>query len=250
MSNRASKHEARRPAVWKVGELARIARVTVRTLHHYDAIGLLTPGMRSSGDYRLYTRDDLERLFRIRLYTALGVPLQEVKTILDAEQVSREEALTLHRERLQRELDRFRTQIRTIDRLLEDASAMTPEEIFDGFEAEQRWGDTPQWKEAAKRTATYDKEQMAAIRQESDELLAALGDLLSGGASPRDTEATELAERYRLHIDRWFYPLTRESHVALGALYVDDPRFRATFEDVVPGLAAFVKEAIEANARR
>lgn len=233
-----------------VGEVARIARVSVRTLHHYDAIGLLQPGTRSRGDYRLYSRADLERLFRIRLYAALGVPLAEVKRILDEERVTREEALSAHRSRLLEQVDRFRFQIRTLDRLLENPNDMNPEEIFRGLEAEERWGETPQWRESARRTKNYDKAQLAALREESDGLLKALGEARVAGESPQGEEVLGLVEAYRLHIDRWFYPLTREGHVALGAMYVEDSSFRETFESIAPGLAEFVKEAIEANARR
>ncbi|HED65897.1 MAG TPA: MerR family transcriptional regulator [Planctomycetes bacterium] len=244
-------------AYHRIGEVARIARVTVRTLHHYDQIGLLSPGMRARGDSRLYTRSDIERLFQIRLYAALGVPLREVRRILDDEGFSKAETLARHREVLEQEIARYRARIHTIDRLLEDQDDMSAEELFEGFEseelereAERRWGETPQWAEAKARTKSYDKAQLAEIKKESHEILASFGELLRAGEAATSEEAVELAETYRMHIDRWFYPLSREAHVQLGELYVTDTRFQQVFESIAPGLAAFVQAAIEANSRR
>src|SRR5215203_5254239 len=66
-----------------VGEVAELAGVTVRTLHHYDRIGLLTPSERTAAGYRRYTPSDLDRLHRVLVYRELGFPLEEVATLLD-----------------------------------------------------------------------------------------------------------------------------------------------------------------------
>lgn len=242
---------------YRIGEVARMARLTVRALHHYDAIGLLSPSMRSAGDYRLYSREDIERLYQIRLYSALGFPLKEMRRLLDDPAISFETALTEHRRRLEAEIQRFEVRLRTLDRLLENPEIMDAEELFDGFEreqwqedAEQRWGSDPRFTESRARVASYDERTMTEIRQEADALLREFAEVKASGKPASDGAARDLAERYRQHLDRWFYPLSREDHVPLGEMYVADERFQKSFERVAPGLAAYVRDAIVANAAR
>lgn len=241
----------------KIGEVARIARVTPRTLRHYDAIGLLSPSGRSNGDYRLYSPTDLARLHQIRLYGALGMPLDAIKSILDREDFDARAALREHRERLALQIEHTTTQIATLDRLLAGDADLPPEELFAGFEAEawmreaeHRWGDTPAWETAQRRTSEYGDREFRAIRQEHDALLEDYRRALNDGTDPASPTATALAERYRIHIDRWYYPLSKAAHAALSELYTADERFKATYERIAPGLARFVARSIVANANR
>ncbi|NLI79619.1 MAG: hypothetical protein GX442_24645 [Candidatus Riflebacteria bacterium] len=117
-------------------------------------------------------------------------------------------------------------------------------------EAHRRWGDTPAWKESRRRTASYGPKDWEAIKKEADGIVRAMADLQATGADPTSPPAMDLADQYRRHIDRWFYPCSREIHAQLGTMYVEDPRFAATYEKYRPGLAVFVRDAIHANARR
>lgn len=241
----------------KISEIARMARVSVRTLHHYDAIGLLSPAVRAAGDERRYTKADLERLTEIRRLASLGLPLDRIGEMLDEPEVARNEALKEHRARLAERAAHLDSQLRAVDRLLDDDTDDATGDAFEELEeaerhreAESRWGHTSKWKESQRRVAGYDARQMASIERESREILEELGALCDAGRLPNDAEAMELAEAYRLHIDRWFYPLSRDAHVDLANLYVDDVRFRRTFESVASGLARFAREAIRANADR
>lgn len=242
---------------YRVGEAARIGRVSVRTLHHYDAIGLLRAASRSNGQYRLYSRADLERLHHIRLYRMLGLSLEEIQRVLDDPAFDPREALRMHKERLTAEIEESRALVDTIDRMLRGSDGVSAEELFDGFqseayahEARERWGDTESWRESNARVGTYDERTLATIRAEHEQLLDDFAAALQAGREPSSTEAMELAERARLHIDRWFYPLSRDAHVSLSELYLADPRFNETYERVAGGLAAFVVESIAANATR
>lgn len=117
-------------------------------------------------------------------------------------------------------------------------------------EANHRWGKTPAWKESHRRTAAYGPKDWETIKKEAAGIVRAMADLLAAGTDPAGTAAMDLAEQYRQHIDRWFYPCPREIHAQLGTMYVEDPRFAAFYEKCRPGLAVFVRDAIHANARR
>ena len=132
---------------------------------------------------------------------------------------------------------------------------MDPKAIFDGFdpreheeEAKERWGDTEAYKESARRTSTYTAEDWKRIRAELDTLLRRLADRLAKGIPSNDNAVVGLAEDHRRHIDRWYYPCSPEMHTGLAQMYVEDERFRATFEKHGEGLADYIAEAIRANA--
>ena len=248
---------------YKVGEVAALARVSVRTLHHYDEVGLLRPSARSEAGYRLYTMGDLERLQQILFYKELGFSLDEIREMMSDPAFDRREALLAQRELIAREAERFEAMLRLIDKTLaamEGGFALTKEEMFEVFgdfdpaqyegEVQQRWGHTEAYRESARRTKGYTKEDWQRIKAESEEINAAIAALMDQGVTPDDVRALDAVERHRLHIDRWFYPCSREMHAQLGQMYVNDPRFTATYEKIRPGMAKWVAEATAANARR
>lgn len=115
-------------------------------------------------------------------------------------------------------------------------------------EARERWGETDAWRESRRRTRAYTPEQVETIKAELEEIEADFALLLEGAEAPDGDQARAVAERARLHIDRWYYPCPPRMHVALAEMYVSDPRFRAHYEDRKEGLAEFVAAAIRANA--
>ena len=248
-----------------VGEVARLTGVTVRTLHHYDEISLLTPTDRSQAGYRRYTGEDLGRLHRILSYRALGLSLDDIAEILDDPHTSAEGHLRRQRELVQARVKRLGELLLTIDRELEGLQMginLTPEERFEVFgdlpehdklddysaEAEQRWGGTDAWRDSQRRTASYDKQQWLRIREEATAIEQRLAEALRAGTAPTDHAAMELAEEHRGHIGRWFYDCPLEMHVGLTRMYVDDPRFTAHYDRLEAGLAAYVSDAAAANA--
>ncbi len=243
--------------LYRVGEAARIGRVSVRTLHHYDAIGLLHPSHRGKGRYRFYTRSDLDRLHQIRLYQLFGLSLEEIGRVIDAPDFDARGALRQHRQRLMSEVAESRALIQTIDRLLDGHSVLASEELFLGFreefwavEASERWGEGSAWREAQERANGRDRKSLEKIRAEHQEILRKWSAAMRGGHGPTSEAATDVAERARCHVDRWFYPLSREAHVALGRFYVSDARFKEVYESVAEGLAQYVAESIKANRDR
>jgi DNA-binding transcriptional MerR regulator len=248
------------PATYTIGHVARAAQVSVRALHHYDEIGLVKPSARSAKGYRLYTAADLERLQQALFYRELGFPLEEILRILADPDFDRRHALVAQRARLAERAARAEALVRLVDQTidrLERGETMTPEEMFNGFdpapyeeEARARWGATETYAESMRRTKRYTREDWAAIRADSDAITQAFAEAMERGVAPGDAAAMDLAERHRLHIDRWFYPCSSRIHVGLGEMYVGDPRFAANYEKVRAGLAEYLREAIRANALR
>lgn len=243
-----------------VGDVAKLTGVSVRTLHHYDQIGLLRPSSRSPSGYRLYTTADLERLQEILFFRELGFDLDGIGRILAAPDHSRADALARQRDLLVERIARLNHVLQLVDRsidAIQRGNAMTTEQLFSDYdaaaletEAEARWGETEAFRESKRRTKSYDKATFAAIQAEADAIVDALADTLRAGLPASSEAAMELAERYRLHIDRWFYPCSHAMHRSLGEMYVADPRFTAYYDQRQPGLAAHVRDAIAANADR
>ena len=247
---------------WTVGQVADVFGVTVRTLHHYDEIGLLTPSERSRAGYRLYTDEDLTRLQQIVVYRRLEMPLEEIATLLE-----RDEDAVAHlrrqREAVMTRLDELADIVVAIDRALEremsDQPATTEElkELFgDGFkdeyqqEAQERWGDTDAWKQSAARTKGYTKADWAEVKAEMEAVGAAFVAAKRSGEPATGEAAMDAAEAARLQIHNRFYDCSYDFHRNLGDMYVADPRFTKTYEDQEPGLAQYVRDAIHANADR
>ncbi|MGI5244790.1 TipAS antibiotic-recognition domain-containing protein [Dactylosporangium sp. CA-139066] len=117
-------------------------------------------------------------------------------------------------------------------------------------EARQRWGDTDAYKESARRTSSYTKDDWARIKSEAAENTARFGDAFASGEAADSVTAMDLAEAHRQHISRWFYDCPLDMHRGLGDMYVADPRFTANYDTDRPGLAQYIRDAIHANAER
>lgn len=241
---------------YRVRELARMAKVTVRTLHHYDEIGLLRPAARSRAGYRLYGDDEVARLQQIQIHRALGMPLEAIRAALDDPRFDRLEALRAQRRQLEARLRDHERMIAAIDRTIasvEGGTTMTASELFDGFdptaheaEAEQRWGDTEAWAESRRRTQGYGAPEWKALKEEADAIYQRLGAHLAAGAAPTDAKVQDDVRAHREHIDRWFYPCSAAMHRTLADLYDGDARFGANIDRYGDGLAAFLAAAIRA----
>ncbi len=246
-----------------VGEVARLAGVTVRTLHHYDRIGLVRPGSRTSAGYRAYDAHDLDRLQQVLLYRELGFPLEEVATLLDDPDADPAAHLRRQHRLLRERLERTQAMVAAVEKEMEARQmgiSLTPEERFELFgngfsdeyqaEAEERWGDTEAWAQSQRRTSAYTKADWVRIKEETDDVEHRFAAALRDGVPADSAAAMDLAEEHRQHISRWFYDCPPEMHAGLGRMYVEDERFTAHSEEVAPGLAQYVSTAVQANAAR
>ena len=246
-----------------VGQVAERFDVTVRTLHHYDEIGLLVPTRRSPSGYRLYTDADVTRLQHVVVYRRLGFALEEIALLLDDPEVDVADHLRRQRAAVRQRLDEMTDLVVAIDRALEaqmngiNLTREEQKELFgEGFseeyqvEAQERWGDTDAWTQSRTRTSRYTKEDWQAIKAEMDAVHGRLAALLRAGEPADGAAAMDAAEEHRAHITRWFYDCPPAMHASIAEMYVSDPRFTATYEDIETGLAVYVRDAVAANAVR
>jgi DNA-binding transcriptional MerR regulator len=272
---------------YQVKEVAQLSGVSIRALHHYDAIGVLTPSLRTAAGYRLYDGDDLLRLQQILIGRELGLSLEDIRRSLDDPSFDRRRALLEQREALRRRARHTAEMIGAIDAAIlmidrdhdarivaevcdapggaslheeEDASMSSNvdlKEIFDGFdpdqyahEVEQRWGGTDAYEVSIQRTRSYSEADWQKFKEEQGSIYADAVVAMKLGRGPSDPAAMDVAERHRLSIDRWFYPCSPRMHCGLADLYEADERFRGNIDQHAAGLAAFLSAAIRANAQR
>ncbi|MFI6910239.1 MerR family transcriptional regulator [Nonomuraea sp. NPDC050394] len=248
---------------YSVGQVARLAGVTVRALHHYDEIGLLSPGERTAAGYRRYTESDLDRLQQVLFYRELGFPLEEIAVILDRPDASAMTHLRRQHGLLVRRIERLKNLTAAIEKEMEARTMginLTPEERFEVFgdfrpedhaeEAERRWGGSTAYEQSRTRMANMTKADWVRFTEEGGAVARALAEAYEAGAPADGPRAMDLAEEHRQHLTRWCYDCTYEIHRGLGDMYVADPRFAANYEPLAEGLTQYIRDAIHANAAR
>lgn len=238
---------------YTINELATLAGVSVRTLHHYDEIGLLSPGRAANG-YRTYGEADLLRLQQILFFRELDFALEDIAQALAKPDFDMAAGLAEHGERLREKKDRLDALLATIDKTLAKLSGkkdMSDDELFDAFmekhekeyaaEAEEQWGGTDAYRQSTERVKKMSKDDLKRIAKAGEELTASIAATMTGG--PASTETQALIAK---HYDglRAFYEPTPELYRGLGNMYVDDPRFRAYYERFDPALPEFMRDAM------
>jgi hypothetical protein len=241
---------------WTVGELARLAGVTVRTLHHYRKDPAAPRHSQARGG-------PLQRGHKTcgGCQPVCAARLQGPGPSLRG--VGGRRVLPLRRQhRLLRDrLERTHAMVAAVEKEMEARQmgiSLTPEERFEVFgdnwvdeqEAYERWSETEAWAQSARRTAAYDKEAWLAIKAEADDVERRFAAAMADGVPADSPTAMDVAEEHRSHIGRYFYDCSPEMHAGLGRMYTDDERFAAHYERIAPGLARYVSTAVQANAAR
>lgn len=233
---------------WAISDVARMSRVTSRTLRHYDDIGLLTPAYVGVNGYRFYEQEQLLRLQQILLLRELGLGLDTIAGVLAGDR-DRLEALRLHERWLRAEQARLAQLVTTVVRTitqLQGGTSMAAEDLFEGFAEKQaqqeaalaeRFGDgvREHFRTSEQRTRGWTRQDYLAAQQLGEALDTRMAALLSAGAPPTSAEVQDLVGDHYASICQ--YP-------GLGELYVDDPEFRARYDAVAPGLAEYWRDAI------
>lgn len=245
-----------------VRQLAKAAGVSVRTLHHYDAIGLLRPAHVGDNGYRYYGKPELLRLQQILFYRELDFPLAEIAAVLDDPGFDPVQALRGHRQALERRIDRYRDLIATIDRTivsLEKDEEMEDNDLYAGIapetrqrwerEAEHRWGKGAIESSMANMKA-LSKDEVAQMKREMEEIRDEFARLFREGADPASDEVQDVTRRHVAWVSRSWTP-NAETFRGLGRLYVENAEFRQTYkDDELPGCPEFISEAMAVYADR
>lgn len=243
---------------YTVSRVAGLAGVSVRTLHHYDQQGLLRPSGRSAAGYRLYTMRDLERLQQILFFRELGFGLADIGRFMSEPGLDRQRALRVQGELLREKAARLEALIKAVDvaaKAAEKGVSMDENEMFEVFgdfdpseyedEVKERWGHTEAYRESARRTAGYKKEDWLRIKEQGGAVTDAMIALLDEGVPPEDPRVQKAIEGQWRWINDNFYSCPPEMIEGLGEMYVADPRFAKTYEDLKPGLARFMRDAMK-----
>ena len=240
-----------------VGEIAKLAGVSVRALHHYDEIGLVAPSGRSAAGYRTYNGAAIDRLQEVLLFRELGFSLDQIREIVESSRYQRQEALLHHKGMLEGKVERLLEVINAVQRSIDEpmkGNTMTKEEklqVFGDFdpseheeEAKERWGGSDAYTDSVRRTKDYTAADWETINAENAEIYAGFVAIMD--SDPGSDTAIALVERHRRHISRWYYECTPEIHAGLGQMYVADPRFARNIDKTQDGLAAYLSAAIAA----
>ena len=232
-----------------VNQIAKQTGVSVRTLHHYDAIGLLKPAKVTEAGYRLYDDAALARLQTILLFRELEFPLKEIKGMLAAEHFDPMSALSdqirlleLRREKLDRLIEHAKT-IQKTGVMHMDFKAYDNQKL-DAYarEAKQRWGHTEAWRESQARGKSAEQE-----RTDADGLMdifRRLGQYRDG--SPAAAEAQALIAELQRYISSHYYNCTREILFGLGQMYAAGDEMNENIDCAGGrGTGDFARRAIE-----
>lgn len=244
---------------YKVKEVALVTGVSVRTLHYYDEIGLLTPRDRTSAGYRLYVEDDLLRLQQILIARSIGLSLEEIRRSLDDPNFDYAHSLRQQRALLADRLTETHKMIAAIDTTLADLGnskrEINFEAIFDGFdpqvyedEVQEQWGDTNQYAQSAARTRNYTDADWRAIKMELDQIWTDAADAMNAGKVSDSAVVLAIVESHRRYICRWFYELSPVMHVQLADMWNSDERFREGIDKHGAGLTVWLAQAVRAAA--
>ncbi|MDF2726386.1 MAG: MerR family transcriptional regulator [Paenibacillus sp.] len=245
--------------MYKVREVARLAGISVRALHHYDSIGLLKPAEIGDNGYRLYSEEDLSRLQQILFFKELDFALDDVKRIMDHPGFDRKQALLTHKQLLELRRQRLDKLIHSVDatiRSMEGGSTMSKESLFEPFdmkqieehqqkyakETERLYGNTDAYKQSKQRTSRYTEDDWKRIKAEADGIYKRLVAAMPKG--PADEETQSAIAAHRQHITDNYYTCTLEIYRGLGDMYVNDPRFTKNIDKYQEGLAEFFRQAI------
>lgn len=246
---------------YTIHKLAELAGVSVRTLHYYDSIGLLSPGRAKQNSYRLYTQNDVDRLQQILFYRELGMPLCDIKKAICSTSYNVAEELTRHIAVLKKERNRIDTLIHNAERTIRSIKGeniMTDAEKFKGFkeelikENENKYGKETRKKygdkivnESNEKLAELTQEQYDEATELSNEINRLLKEAFEEG-DPAGEKAQRVCGLHKKWLGHYWKSYSKQAHLELAQMYTEDPRFTEYYDkNACPGSALFLLEAMK-----
>lgn len=243
-----------------VGRTAALVGVSVKTLHHWDAVELVRPSGRTSSGYRVYADEDIARIHRVLVYRELGFSLAEIGTLIDDPSVDAHAHLIRQRRELRERISRLRGMESAVERMMaatRGGMQLTAEEqveIFgDGWDpdwvdqAAARWGDTKQWAQYRERATDLTAEDWRGVAGEHTSINEDFAAAKRAGVAPGSAEANTLAERHRAVLGNYF-DCTPAMHACIGRQFVAEAGYAEFYDGMEPGLTAWIRDVIFANA--
>ncbi|WP_196258741.1 MerR family transcriptional regulator [Pelagibacterium limicola] len=253
--------------MYTVKRVAELAGVSVRALHHYDAISLLRPAHTGTNGYRYYDRENLLRLQQILIHRELGIPLAEIADILDDPGFDRLEALMKQRERIAGETQRLSGMLRTIDRTIAELKgdrAMKDADLYTGIVDPKKQAEYERWlvdtygpdmaDRIAQSKAVMASQPEGAMQQQMAELEPierGLAEAMQRGIAADDPVNDALIEAHRAWVGKmWDKPCPPQAYAGLADMYLAHPDFAARYEAIAPGFTIWLTEAMKSWAAR
>jgi len=245
--------------MYNILELAKMSGISTRTLRHYDQIGLLIPEKRTDANYRIYTSKDVDTLQQILLYKELGFELKEIKTILSEKEFSQIESFRYHLDKLKKQkkhYDHLITQVEVSIQSLEGKRKMSDNEKFNylkkemiekndqqyGREVEERWGKEV-YKKSKQKVANMTKADLDRANHLQTEIIKYLTEGFA--LSDPSSEPAQIACAMHKEWLMYFWPsYSKEAHLGLVDMYLQDERFKVHYDQHQEGLALFLNKAM------
>ncbi len=235
----------------KIGDLSKISNVTVRTLRHYDKLGLLKPTKTTQSKYRIYDESSLNTLQEILFFKEMDFSLKEIKEIMSSPNYTRQGALTSQKEMLITKRNRLNKIINLIDRTINKGGNMSFKEFsnqeiettkakYDN-EIRERYSHTKEYKQYSKKK--YTKEELALIEEKGNEILNGFAKLMN--KDPKEEIVQKQVRLWQEHISQYFYTCSKEMLLNLSIMYKEDERFKNNMNRFKEGNTDFIVKAIE-----
>ncbi len=241
---------------YTVHKLAELAGITVRTLHHYDQIGLLKPSFSGSNGYRYYEEKELLKLQQILFFRELEFSLEQIKAIMQVPTFDVLKTMGDQKTLLELKKDRIDGLLTTLTKTIksyEGGEQMKNDDLYGGFtkkqmeeykeEAKKRWGNTDAYKQSEERTKNFTKADYDRVAEEGTKWTQKLSAMRDKGFAIDSPEVQTLIEKHYNGL-RKFYEPNYELYKGLANMYVDDPRFASYYEKFGKGLAVFMRDAM------
>lgn len=252
-----------------VKQIAKLAGISVRTLHHYDRIALLRPARSSSNNYRCYGEFELLRLQQILFYRQLGMPLLNIKKLLDAPDFDLENALKSHREKLLQQMENNQKLIATIDNTLREfkgkktMTSMPAKDLYEGF-TPQKQAEFETWlieksgssieakiKHSKSHLAKSDTDAMQQKMIDLADIEAGLAQAMLDGVAPTTKSVMDLLDRHRNWVaNMWDRECSLEAYEGLAQTYQAHPEFVARYERLAIGFSNYLPNAMQSYASK
>ncbi len=239
---------------YTIKQLANLAGISVRTLHHYDSIGILEPSRVKNNGYRYYEEKELLKLQQILFFRELDFPLLEIRQIINNPNFDMEKALNDQRKLIELKKERLASLIKTINKTIKKINkenTMEDKELYGGLsnekmeeyakEAKERWGHTEAYRQSQERTKNWTKEDYKKLAENADKWMNNFALTMKHG--PKSKIVQDLIAEHYNNL-RTFYEPNLKMYRGLADMYVADPRFTAYYEKYAQGLAIFMKEAM------